>query len=94
MHTAVLLGMNAEVLDEEGKQQSYNSSILIGRDGKWLGRYDKIHRVPFGEYVPLRATLPFLRCFAPYDYDYEVGPGRAVHALPAAGARARAILSA
>jgi apolipoprotein N-acyltransferase len=31
----------------------YNSAILFGRDGKVLGRYDKLHPIPWAEYVPL-----------------------------------------
>ncbi len=50
--------------------------ILIGRDGRAGGRYDKIHRVPFGEYVPLRDWLPWMNTFAPYDFDYSVWPGQ------------------
>src|SRR5262249_38797935 len=43
--------------------------------GQAAGRYDKIHRVPWGEYVPLRDWLPFLNVFAPYDFDYSIAPG-------------------
>ncbi|MBN2448976.1 MAG: apolipoprotein N-acyltransferase [Lentisphaeria bacterium] len=38
----------------------YNSAILLGADGKVVDRYDKIHRVPFGEYVPFGRHLPWL----------------------------------
>ncbi|MFO0877004.1 MAG: apolipoprotein N-acyltransferase [Gemmataceae bacterium] len=73
--TPMLLGMNAAILGEDGKVRSHNSAILLDRDGVWSGRYDKVHRVPFGEYVPLRQALPFLNYLAPYDYDYAVAPG-------------------
>jgi apolipoprotein N-acyltransferase len=73
--TALLLGMNAGVLGHDGKPHAYNSAILLDRSGRLQGRYDKIHRVPFGEYIPLRKLLPWLERFAPYDYDYGVSPG-------------------
>ncbi|MCE5313137.1 MAG: apolipoprotein N-acyltransferase [Nitrospiraceae bacterium] len=39
---------------------SSNSAILLDRDGKLSYVYDKIHLVPFGEYVPLRGLLFFV----------------------------------
>jgi apolipoprotein N-acyltransferase len=38
----------------------YNSAIVVGATGNRLGRYDKIHLVPFGEYIPFRicCSLP------------------------------------
>ena len=35
-----------------------NSALMLGPDGALCARYDKFHRVPFGEYVPGRALLP------------------------------------
>lgn len=75
--TSVLLGLNSYVYEADGKGHGYNSAVLVGPDGAWLGRYDKVHRVPFGEYIPVRNLLPFLNYFAPYDSDYTVAPGRA-----------------
>jgi apolipoprotein N-acyltransferase len=37
----------------------YNSGIVVGADGSRVGRYDKIHLVPFGEYIPFKDLLFF-----------------------------------
>ena len=34
-----------------------NAAVLWGPDGRILGRYEKEHRVPFGEYIPARDLL-------------------------------------
>lgn len=73
--TAMLLGTTREFLGADGVPRSYNSAVLIEPDGRDAGSYDKIHRVPFGEYVPLRDWLPWLNAFAPYDFDYSIRAG-------------------
>ncbi len=75
-HSNLLVGMNAATLAADGRSHRYNSAILIDRQGKVAGRYDKIHRVPFGEYVPFRDWLPWMNKLAPYDFDYSVWPGQ------------------
>jgi apolipoprotein N-acyltransferase len=76
--TQVLLGVNRSFLGADELPRSYNSAVLIDRSGRTAGHYDKIHRVPFGEYVPLRDWLPWMDAFAPYDFNYSISPGESL----------------
>jgi apolipoprotein N-acyltransferase len=40
-----------------GERRVYNSMLVFGEGGALVTRYDKIHLVPFGEYLPLRGVL-------------------------------------
>ncbi len=42
-----------------GEPRYFNSAYFMGRGGQVTGRYDKIHLVPFGEYIPLKRLLGF-----------------------------------
>ncbi len=39
----------------------YNSASVIARNGAWTYEYDKVHLVPFGEYVPFADLLFFAK---------------------------------
>jgi apolipoprotein N-acyltransferase len=74
--TDTLFGLETRALQDVTKPPArYNSALLINRHGGTGQRYDKIHRVPFGEYVPLKEWLPFMNGFAPYDFDYSITAG-------------------
>ena len=80
--TDILLGTQTEVFSGDDPARIYNSALLIEKTGRAGARYDKIHRVPFGEYVPFHRALPWLNTFAPYDYDYSVQAGEQWTRLP------------
>ncbi|MDP2922009.1 MAG: apolipoprotein N-acyltransferase [Candidatus Omnitrophota bacterium] len=51
----ILLGVN-----NENDSMYFNSAVMISRRGNPVARYDKIHLVPFGEYVPFSRKFPGL----------------------------------
>ncbi len=64
-----------------GQPQSFNSAMLLDPRGNDVGRYDKIHLVPFGEYVPLRDLLFFARKLTREINDFSRGTERKVFDL-------------
>ncbi len=61
--------VNADLLigapsySDSENEDIFNSALLISKEGKHFKRYDKLHLVPFGEYVPFARFLNFLRDF-------------------------------
>ena len=45
------------ITEDAGEGQFTNAQVVINPDGSITGRYDKVRRVPFGEYMPMRSLL-------------------------------------
>ena len=43
----------------QGQERYFNSAYFLDGKGDLAGIYDKIHLVPFGEYIPLKKMFSF-----------------------------------
>ena len=59
-----------------------NSAVLLDPSGQRIFTYDKIHLVPWGEYVPLRHSLSFAGKLTADIGDFTPGSVYAVGSLP------------
>jgi apolipoprotein N-acyltransferase len=80
----VVGSVGVEFSAAEQSYQGYNSALVVAADGQRVGRYDKIHLVPFGEYIPFRRLLFFARSLTGRVGDTARGEERKVFRLGSA----------
>ncbi len=57
--------------------QLFNSGSVLSPDGEWGDRYNKMHLVPFGEYVPFKRVFGFAGGLTQEVGDFSPGTSRA-----------------
>ncbi len=80
MQTWVVTGaIGSTPVMQGGKSASqvFNSAALISPAGDWTARYDKVHLVPFGEYLPFPQVFAFAGGLTKEVGEFQHGASRA-----------------
>ena len=54
----------------------FNSAVIVSPRGEWTGRYDTVHLVPFGEYLPFPSLFSFAGGLSKEVGEFEPGGSR------------------
>jgi apolipoprotein N-acyltransferase len=72
-HRLGVVFSNVAFAEAPGDARYFNSAYFLGQDGSVRGRYDKIHLVPFGEYVPFKSLFFFMQSITKEVSDFSPG---------------------
>lgn len=70
------IGVRNATMAPQEASKVYNSASLVSPAGEWTMRYDKIHLVPFGEYLPFKQVFGFAGGLTKEVGDFERGVSR------------------
>jgi apolipoprotein N-acyltransferase len=79
--TFIVGGIGSDISATDNTFNYYNSAMIFNADGTRGGRYDKIHLVPFGEYIPFKNLLTFAHKLTGKVSDFSRGREHAVFRL-------------
>jgi apolipoprotein N-acyltransferase len=79
LHTTLVVGVTETVAGTTFR----NEAVAWGPDGTLVARYEKVHRVPFGEYVPYRSLFAHLGNLSAVPLDAVPGTGTGLMTTPA-----------
>jgi apolipoprotein N-acyltransferase len=79
LHTTLVAG----VVEDSGADHFRNAAVAWAASGHIVDRFEKVHRVPFGEYVPARGLVKHLADISPVPRDAIAGKGDGVLVTPA-----------
>ena len=71
------------VVEDAGEEHFRNAAVAWGPGGRIVARYDKVHRVPFGEYIPFRSLIDRVADLSAIPRDALAGKGPGLLDVPA-----------
>ncbi len=60
---------------QPNRMRMFNSAVFVQPETGVTDDYDKLHRVPFGEYIPLGDSLPWLHRLTPFPANFGIAAG-------------------
>ena len=70
------IGNNSAMHSANQSSQIFNSAALVSPQGEWVARYDKVHLVPFGEYLPFPSLFAFAGGLTKEVGEFQQGASR------------------